>query len=127
MVDPYLIYKSKNNEASTPDQRMGLLSEACLRTEKYVERRRFLVMSSAQASFLVPDGQLDFVYIDGNHSYESVMTDMHCWFPKVREGGLVSGHDWNKYGVRKAVNEYTDKTKPEISQSGYTKIWWFVK
>ena len=42
------------------------------------------------------DGSLDFVYIDGNHTFEYVINDIAEWSKKVRKGGIISGHDyWN--------------------------------
>lgn len=58
----------------------------------------------------VPDGSLDFVYIDGLHDFDSVMMDIICWSRKVRFGGIVSGHDYYvnyREGVIMAVNAYT--------------------
>jgi hypothetical protein len=49
-------------------------------------------MTSAEASALVP--QVDFVWIDGNHRYEYVKSDMELYFPKVRNGGILCGHDY---------------------------------
>ena len=37
---------------------------------------------------------LDFVYIDGNHSNDSVKDDILCWMPKVKKNGILSGHDY---------------------------------
>lgn len=37
---------------------------------------------------------LDFVYIDGNHSNDSVKDDIICWMPKVKKNGILSGHDY---------------------------------
>lgn len=48
-------------------------------------------MSAARA---VPNGSLDFVYIDGNHGREFVTQDLEAWVPKVRRGGIVAGHDY---------------------------------
>lgn len=61
----------------------------------------------------VENASLDFVYIDANHSYASVRADIRAWRPKVREGGIIAGHDYayasnarrKKYGVVRAVNE----------------------
>lgn len=49
---------------------------------------------SVDASKLFEDGYLDLVYIDANHSYASVLEDIEAWSPKVREGGIVAGHDY---------------------------------
>ena len=52
---------------------------------------------------------LDFVYIDGDHSYDSVMLDIILWSKMIRKGGVISGHDYrrNKFGVKVAVDDYT--------------------
>jgi SAM-dependent methyltransferase len=39
---------------------------------------------------------LDFVFIDGNHDFQNVTNDIAEWSRKVREGGIVSGHDYIK-------------------------------
>lgn len=49
---------------------------------------------SVDAAKTVPDGSLDFVYIDGNHGYTAVLDDLAAWTPKVRRGGFISGHDY---------------------------------
>jgi len=54
------------------------------------------------------DGSLDFVFIDADHSYEAVKADIATWMPKIRKGGLISGHDYEpkgKFGVKRAVDE----------------------
>lgn len=71
----------------------------------------FLRMPSLEAATRVPDGSLDFVYIDSNHRYESAKADLEAWVPKVRKGGVVSGHDFftkvkKHIDVERAVREY---------------------
>jgi beta-1,4-mannosyl-glycoprotein beta-1,4-N-acetylglucosaminyltransferase len=39
------------------------------------------------------DGYFDFVFIDADHAYESVLQDIQDWWPKVKRGGLLAGHD----------------------------------
>ena len=69
-------------------------------------------MPSAEAVRWIPDDSLDFVFIDGNHSYENVLEDITEWTKKVKPGGIVAGHDYkedkvNNYGVVEAVQKYT--------------------
>jgi len=55
------------------------------------------------------DDSLDFVYIDAMHDFDNVILDLIAWIPKVRRGGIVSGHDYRKrtdYGVVEAVDAY---------------------
>lgn len=50
---------------------------------------------------------LDFVFIDASHEYEDVIADINSWYPKVKEGGVIAGHDYPHWpGVKKAVDEY---------------------
>jgi predicted O-methyltransferase YrrM len=65
--------------------------------------------TSMEAARDVPDGSLDFVYIDADHSFRGAMLDILLWTPKVRRGGIVSGHDFYEFygaGVVTAVEAY---------------------
>lgn len=72
----------------------------------YKERSILLKMNSLEASKRFEDEHLDFVYIDANHLYESIQQDIACWYPKVKIGGILSGHDFQICGVEKAVTEF---------------------
>jgi methyltransferase family protein len=37
---------------------------------------------------------LDFIYIDGNHTLPHIVADIFAWEPKIRKGGIISGHDY---------------------------------
>jgi len=53
------------------------------------------------------DASLDFVFIDAAHDYESVKKDIIAWFPKIKKGGVIAGHDYTWCDdVKKAVNEF---------------------
>jgi len=49
---------------------------------------------SLRAAARLPDGSLDFVYLDGNHQFEYVVADLAAWMPKIRVGGVMAGHDY---------------------------------
>jgi hypothetical protein len=61
--------------------------------------------SSTEAANLYEDGSLDFVFIDAAHDYDNVKADIAAWFPKVKEGGLIGGHDWGHPPVARAVQD----------------------
>src|SRR5688572_3661132 len=74
----------------------------------FSDRCEVLKMSTNDASVLFEDGTFDFVFIDADHSYEAVRTDIERWTPKVRKGGWIGGHDFHgtKFpGVVKAVRQ----------------------
>lgn len=82
-----------------------------------------LRMDTVVAANLVKDGALDFVFIDADHTYEGVKRDIAAWTPKVRDGGAVMGHDYDrKDSVAKAV----DEVFPEIIE-GPNKCWMALK
>jgi len=58
---------------------------------------------SSSAANLFENNSIDFVFIDANHNYESVKKDIQSWFPKVKNNGIISGHDWPY--VEKAVKD----------------------
>jgi hypothetical protein len=96
-----------------------------------------LKMTSRQAEVYVADSSLDLVFIDGDHSYEAVKEDIALWTPKVREGGIIAGHDYankDKYGtkfdgVERAVKEaLADGVfgEQEVNLEE-DHVWWVVK
>lgn len=74
---------------------------------EYSDRVTLLEMTTAEASLIVDDASLDFVFIDADHDEPSVAEDIERWQPKVREGGWLGGHDYSpKFpGVIKAVDQ----------------------
>ena len=62
-------------------------------------------MPSVEAAKQYQDRSLDFVFIDGDHAYASVMADILAWYPKVKRGGLLGGHDYGWQPLARAVHE----------------------
>lgn len=107
-------------------------------------RCHFLRMDSLEASKQIYDGELDFIYIDGNHEYSAVLADCQAWFPKVRKGGIFSGHDFvdlehevGSFGVKSAVTKFLTENgypninatieDPNASKDCFFPTWWIVK
>jgi len=83
---------------------------------------KVLKMTSEESSTVFPDGYLDMVFIDAVHTFEQVWDDIGYWLPKIREGGLISGHDYGgRYpGVKEAVDQWFGKNVELIRNTG---IW----
>lgn len=115
-VDPWAVspqYYEQKNHAAVME---AAYQEAQVRLSPY--KVTFLRMDSQSAAQRVPDGSLDFVYIDAAHHYEAVKRDIELWVPKVRKGGVVSGHDFltklkRHIDVERAVRDYTAKHQIE--------------
>ena len=55
------------------------------------------------------DQSIDIVYIDGEHNYENVSRDICAWFPKVRDYGWITGHDYDNLPEHVGVVQAVDK------------------
>jgi len=88
----------------------------------YSDRVTILKMSTVEASKLVADESLDLVFIDADHTEAGVRADIEHWGPKVKLGGILSGHDYDWPMVRKVVDEkYTNIA------TGADNVWWVRK
>jgi hypothetical protein len=56
-----------------------------------------LATDSTLAAKLFPDNSVDFVYIDAEHSREALLRDLRLWWPKVKPGGIIGGHDYHGF------------------------------
>lgn len=61
---------------------------------------------SVEAAKLFENSSVDFIFIDADHSYQAVRSDIETWQPKLTDTGIIAGHDYTSGwdGVRKAVN-----------------------
>ena len=64
-----------------------------------------LKTTSIEAAKYFDDGILDFVFIDAEHTFEAVVSDIRAWLPKVKHGGCIAGHDYSWDGVKRAVEQ----------------------
>lgn len=82
-------------------------------------------MTSAQASRLFAPLSIDAVFIDASHAYADVKEDLQLWYPKVKSGGFVSGHDYSQAwpGVIRAVNDFYSTRRNEVIQFGDELSW----
>jgi predicted O-methyltransferase YrrM len=80
-----------------------------------------VVSDSAKGAALFADKSISGVFIDAAHDYESVKRDLAAWWPKVRDGGIFSGHDYDWHEVKRAVDEHAAANGWEIGTVG--NVW----
>jgi len=96
-------------------------NEALNRLLKYDECT-ILRDESKHASDRFLDESFDFVFIDGDHTYDGVLADLNHWWPKIKRGGILSGHDYidrtmilgdikSIIEVKSAVDYFADRNK----------------
>lgn len=77
---------------------------------------------SVEAANDFEDNSLSFVFIDASHDYESVKNDINAWYPKMKSGGTLAGHDWNFPPVMQAVKEFAEANNFNIQSGGCWEI-----
>src|SRR5690242_1977669 len=103
--DPLLYIDGKNLEAEAQEKIYQHI-QAKFGSDPRVEITR---KYSEQAAEQFPEEFFDLIYIDANHSYEAVKQDIALWWPKLKKGGTLAGHDYlifEPFGVVPAVNEF---------------------
>lgn len=110
-VDPYTPHQGYRDYTREGTYNK-LQAAAHKRLDKY-PNYYFLKQFSTKAARQFENKSLDFVYIDGDHSYEAVMDDIKVWLPKLKKGGIMAGDDYMKsardkrfYDVIRAVDEF---------------------
>jgi hypothetical protein len=91
-VDLWGTYDTYDDSRNQADKLEAAYREAVAALSPYhatITRAR-----SLDAAATIPDGSLDFVYIDANHGEAFVRADLEAWVPKVKAGGIISGHDY---------------------------------
>ena len=118
-IDPW---KGGYNHATSPEVSDFALVEADFDERIKGKNVIKLKMTMKEAIDLLPE--LDVIYIDGNHTYVCVLEDIKLSLQKIKEGGIICGHDYNSLdvGVVQAVNGMFGKPDKIFSDSS-----WMVK
>lgn len=128
-VDPYRHREKTEEILNFSQEDFDDICEFTLQKLSIFGKRFELIREpSTTASSSVPD-DLDFVYIDGDHSYRGVLSDLCTWFKEVRNGGVIAGHDYDHPGlggIKKAVDEFFRRFDWKINvESDF--VWWVEK
>jgi len=94
------------------------------RMDEYKRRFIWKIGDSVSMSEQFEDGSLDLIYIDGDHSFNGVYGDLRAWYPKLRPGGVLSGHDYTplrRDGVRKGWNKFLPEVGLSVNNAYITK------
>ncbi|MGD8307393.1 MAG: class I SAM-dependent methyltransferase, partial [Ignavibacteria bacterium] len=131
MIDPWDVPPAGSSYAKQADTNATKSKSAHIaayeKTKKLcafaLERARIYRNYSHNIAPLIKDHSLDFVFIDGDHSYEGCKNDIKLWISKVKPGGFISGHDIyhpKLGGVEKAVFEFFTKKQVQLD---YNRTW----
>lgn len=126
-IDPYLPYMDWVGPVTQED--MDLYLDITMKNfESHKDKIVFYKETSDTCVHKFQDEQFDYIFIDGDHSYEGVKKDLNNYYSKVKKGGVFSGHDINLPTVQQAVKEFREQnliTNP-ISFTD-VNVWYWVK
>ena len=98
---------------------------------KFPERTTIIRNYTIEGANYIQDKSLDFILIDATHSYNGVKADLKAWLPKIKDTGLVIGHDYHPHfddgGLIRAVHELSD-VMDDINEGIFVDpyTYWFI-
>jgi len=127
LVDPYTMYEGYTDFENPSNQLLSdAEKEAHTRLEPY--KKRVVWVREKFKDEHIPE-PLDFIYIDGQHTYAAVTHDIWHATRLVKPGGIIAGHDYYpvghhlkaKFGVGDAVRDYFG-----VYHSWELNAWWHL-
>lgn len=134
-IDPYIAYDASDIGDSNYNQDLLNYSKEksfnLIKQNNFLNRVEFIYLTSNEALKQIKDESLDFIFIDGNHSYENAYEDFCNYFIKVKPGGVFSGHDKHLPTVYTALKNFSDKNNinfpNEYLDLGNESAWAYIK
>lgn len=121
-----------NDAANKDDNTQENMYKSCMnRLKDFNNKLKVIRKFSSEAVLEIPDNYFDYLYIDGNHSYEAVKQDLQDWFPKMKKNSILAGHDYVNspiFGVIKAVDEFCKQYNKilYLTKDPSENISWFI-
>ena len=131
LVDPWIHQESYTDVANVADGKHSeFMAEALKRTARFGGKVRVMRNFSFQAAAAFDDCSLDYVYVDAVHDYEGARRDLQDWWPKLRPGGIMAGHDYldqinvaGVFCVQTAVDRFAAAVnRPVYMTNGYPSV-----
>ena len=91
------------------------------------DKIRFHEMDSNEAAEYIDDESLDFIFLDAYLTGKQAENDIEVWYPKVKTGGIFSGHDWNCTDIEVSVNNFRRYNGINNHMSTYDNTWVWLK
>ena len=130
-IDPYVaVYQDERTQRIGDKHQKELYKEASKKLWPY--RCKIIRKHSLEAVVDFAYESIDFVYIDGSHEFDYVMTDIIEWGKRVKKGGIISGHDYvdrSRVEVIRAVDNYAEVhgVKEIYLTNERSPTWWFKR
>lgn len=129
-IDPWGYYNDEHIDMWKEEQKeLDIIYNNVKNLLKPFGDRSTIIRSTSKRASQEIKEPLDMIFIDADHSYKSVKEDLGFWYDKVKENGIISGHDYNHPqhpGVTVAVKEFFINKDIKINEEIGT-VWWVKK
>jgi predicted O-methyltransferase YrrM len=110
LIDPWRHLDDWNKPANKADDVFERYHRETLeKTAAHAARRVVLRGRTTEVADEIPDGSLDFAYVDGDHTLRGITIDLHRIYPKVREGGWIGGDDFAR-----SIWQHAERFEPTL-------------
>ena len=135
-IDPYKYFITGYKDGANVSQvaQDEIFKRAKKNLEDYKNKVVFLREESLNCLDYFYDESIDFIYIDGNHEFYYVIEELRKWYPKLKKGGIFSGHDYYNFEdkftriqVKDAVDKFVKDNKLNLYHGMSCGSWIIIK
>ena len=128
-IDPFMPYEDGPGKFVTQENSNNTKASFLDNIKEYEDRVVFINKTADDAHTDIEDNSLDYIFIDGDHSYGAVTRDIANYYSKVKSGGVVSGHDISWEGVKQALIEFLERERIDGHRVNFCSndVWYFIK
>ena len=104
LIDPYITETSESSGVNSKN-----ISNAEKEAHNKIKNNKnlnviWIKKSSSDCLKEIPDN-IDYIYVDGNHTYEQVKADLENYYKKLKIGGIIAGHDFDNGGTNEKIHK----------------------
>ena len=126
-IDPYKGYQDWNGEITqeTVDRFMEVAKK---NLKQYGKRVKMLREDSVAVAGTFKDESVDFIFVDGDHSYDATLADCEAYYSKLKKGGIFCGHDYQTIeSVKRSIDDFRTKYKitAPINLTTNSAFFWY--
>lgn len=125
-VDSYPTYTEWNGVEMSQERQSMIKEHARNRLLPYMDKIEIVYDASNVFVNRIDENALDFIFIDGDHSYNGATEDFHNFYCKVKSGGIFAGHDIYIKSVESALRDFLKNNYARVQMLQDT-VWMYVK
>jgi len=126
MVDPWVVYPEPEGtigKIESQEEWEKTFRKVLKIVKKHEEVAKVLRMTSKEASKKFKPLSIDLVFVDARHVFDYVVEDIRLWWPIVKVGGVLSGHDFKQKQVKEAVHFVFEKENIKSINTKCGGVW----